>query len=151
MAVSNAELTAALETLEQRLETPIVPGELASWVEEAVPAWDRAEAQLRSHVETMHPKQLKEILRQDRGLAARVEQIQQADADLLQQIGQVRQIVNKLRAAADDLEPDEKPAEDATTALVDQGLQMVIAARKQEAAISTWYVEAFERDRGVVD
>lgn len=151
MVEQNPELAAALEQLEQRLETPIVPGELASWIEEVAPAWRRAESLLRLQVTTTHPKLLNEIMRQDQGLATRVAQLQQADAGLIRQMDDVRQIVDELRTTVDHLEPDEKLAEDATVNLVEKGLQVVIAARKQEVAMSTWYVEAFERDRGVVD
>jgi hypothetical protein len=56
-----------------------------------------------------------------------------------------------LKGTADLIEPDERLAADAHAALIEKGLQLVIAARTQEEAISTWYVEAFARDRGDVD
>jgi len=34
---------------------------------------------------------------------------------------------------------------------VDEALGFVIQARKQQTALKTWYVEAFQRDRGVAD
>jgi hypothetical protein len=35
--------------------------------------------------------------------------------------------------------------------LVDQGMALVTQIRKQEVAIQTWFIEAFNRDRGSVD
>jgi sulfite reductase alpha subunit-like flavoprotein len=151
MADSNPQLTAALESLEKRLETPIVPGELSSWVDQAVSALDEVSQLLKRHITENHPKQLNEILVQDKGLAARVEQLQEADIALVEQLVEVRRIADVLRANSERLEPDEAPAEDLNQALVDQGLQLIIEIRKQESAISTWYLEAFHRDRGVVD
>ncbi len=151
MADSNPQLTTALESLEKRLETPIVPGELSSWVDQAVSALDEVSQLLKRHITENHPKQLNEILVQDKGLAARVEQLQEADVALVEQLVEVRRIADVLRANSERLEPDEAPAEDLNQALVDQGLQLIIEIRKQESAISTWYLEAFHRDRGVVD
>jgi hypothetical protein len=45
----------------------------------------------------------------------------------------------------------EESLEKARQLLVDQGLALVLRIRKQEAAARTWYVEAFQRDRGVGD
>lgn len=151
MADSNPQLTTTLESLEKRLETPIVPGELSSWVDQAVSALDEVSQLLKRHITENHPKQLNEILVQDKGLAARVEQLQEADVALVEQLVEVRRIADVLRANSERLEPDEAPAEDLNQALVDQGLQLIIEIRKQESAISTWYLEAFHRDRGVVD
>jgi hypothetical protein len=151
MAESNPQLAAALQVLEQRLETPVVPGELVSWSEEAAAAVEAAGKLLRDHLDNHHPRQFQEILRQDKGLATRVEQLQQNDVELLQHLTEVRRIAGELRASSGRVEPDERLAADAHAALVEKGLQWVIAARTQEAAISTWYVEAFDRDRGDVD
>jgi hypothetical protein len=151
MAESNPQLVEALQVLEKRLETPVVPGELVSWSEEAAAAIEAAGRVLREHIADNHSRQLQEILRQDRGLAARVEQMQQNDVDLVQQLTEIRRLAGELRSSARQVEPDERLAADAHAALVEKGLQWVIAARTQEAAIATWYVEAFDRDRGDVD
>ncbi|MBW3597283.1 MAG: hypothetical protein KY475_08415 [Planctomycetes bacterium] len=151
MTTANPQLAEALETLEQRLETPIVPGELRDWIEEAAEAADRVETLLKSQLNDTHGKLLAEIREQDEGLAPRVEQLQEDDARLREQLAEVVQIAHALRNAEDRVEPDEQLASEATSELVDKGLELVIAARKQETAIATWYVESFERDRGVVD
>ncbi len=151
MAEPNPQLSEALESLEKRLETPVVPGELSSWSDEAEAALARVEKLLQAQIEKVHPKQMQEILQQDPGLAARVEQLQQNDTELVVQLTEVRNLAKQLRSRAERVEPDERQAADAVAALVDRGLQLVIAARKQEAAIATWFLEAFDRDRGDVD
>jgi hypothetical protein len=35
--------------------------------------------------------------------------------------------------------------------LIDAGLKLVIRVRTQEQAIRTWFLEAFDRDRGTAD
>jgi hypothetical protein len=35
--------------------------------------------------------------------------------------------------------------------LIDEGLTFIARVRKQATAIQTWFVEAFNRDRGAVD
>src|SRR5687767_10468473 len=104
MAQSNPEFVAALETLETRLETPVVPGDLASWIDEACAALDAAGKQLHAQIGNAHREQLKEILRQDKELATRVEQMQQQDVSLLEQLDEVRRIAHELRAGADRIE-----------------------------------------------
>jgi hypothetical protein len=151
MSAANAQLADALQTLEKRLETPIVPGELTSWANEAAAALRALERDLREQVEETHPRQYREIHRQDDGLARRVEQLQEQDGHLLELLVDVRRIADELKNNADQIEPDEALAADAHAALVEKGLQLVIAARMQEEAISTWYVEAFSRDHGDVD
>jgi hypothetical protein len=151
MAATTTQLTDSLQTLEKRLETPIVPGELPSWVNQAAAALRAVERELREQIEEAHPPQYREIHRQDEGLARRVEQLEEGDCRLLELLSDVRRIADELRNNADEIEPDERLAADAHEALVEKGLQLVIAARTQEEAIATWFVEAFDRDRGDVD
>jgi predicted RNase H-like nuclease (RuvC/YqgF family) len=151
MSAANARLTESLQTLEKRLETPVVPGELTSWAGQAAAALCDVERELREQIEEMHPRQYREIHRQDEGLARRVEQLQEHDAQLLEILTEVRRISEELKTKAERVEPDERRAADAHHALIENGLQLVIAARTQEEAISTWYTEAFARDRGEVD
>jgi DNA repair exonuclease SbcCD ATPase subunit len=151
MSEANPQLTEALESLEKRLETPIIPGELMEWTDAVTEAVVEVEKHLVGQIEEAHPKQLAEMREQDEGLAPRVEQLEQADAALRQKLADVGRLARKLRDVAEKIEAEEHRFAEATAALVEKGLDLVIAARKQEAAIATWYMEAFERDRGVVD
>jgi hypothetical protein len=60
-------------------------------------------------------------------------------------------MVSQLSKRSERLEPDEGHARRALETIVDGGLKLVIRIRKQEVAISTWLMEAFDRDRGVAD
>lgn len=145
------ELLAALARLETSLETPIVPGELANWCQTARQECEEVDRLLRQQITAVHRDLLQQILREDPGLAARVDELRQADLRLLEQSEAVRASFERLCKAAAGMEPDEARLEGSPQEVVDEGLQFVLAVRKQETALTTWYVEAFERDRGVVD
>jgi hypothetical protein len=151
MAATTTQLADVLQTLEKRLETPVVPGELSSWASEAAAALRQVELELREQIAETHPRQYREIHRQDEGLARRVEQLEEEDCRLVGLLDEVRRIADELKNNADQIEPDERLGADAHAALVEKGLQLVIAARMQEEAISTWFVEAFARDHGEGD
>jgi hypothetical protein len=50
---------------------------------------------------------------------------------------------------APKFEPDEEKVSGHVKSLVDAGVELVTNVRKQEAAVQTWFVKAFTRDRGV--
>ena len=60
-------------------------------------------------------------------------------------------VVHRVTQHVPKLEPDEEKAQKHTKTLVDDGTAFLTRVRKQEAAVQTWYVEAFNRDRGAVD
>ncbi len=49
---------------------------------------------------------------------------------------------------APEVEPDEGQANNHVQALIDEAMAFIMRARKQEVAVQTWYVEAFNRERG---
>ncbi|REK18789.1 MAG: hypothetical protein DWQ37_03000 [Planctomycetota bacterium] len=141
-----------MSLLERRLETPIVPGELSAWLASASEAFDQVEPLLRAHIEKDHAEQLKEIRNQDAELAHRVSQLREEDARILAEFGVLRQELASLAKQGEQTPvPKSGPAYDAAEKMADRGLKLAVAFRKQEAAIATWFVEAFQRDRGPVD
>lgn len=145
------QMSAAVERFESCLEEPVVPGELPEWAANAYAACEAVAPHLRHEIDQVHPKLFREIQQEDPSLGTRIEELRQADTELTQRLSDVDHALSELRSAASIAEPDESRIEAQLDAAVKSGLDFVIALRKQETAIATWYVEAFQRDRGVAD
>lgn len=145
------DLKTALSNFETSLLTPTVSGELPAWMDEVQKSWAEASAQIHYQVRHLHPRQYEEISKQDPELLPRIELLKAEDEAIEQQREQLAQLINRIGEHAPKLEPDEEKAEKHVKALVDEGTTFLIRVRKQEVAVQTWYVEAFNRDRGAVD
>ena len=148
---SHDDLKPVLTTFETSLLTPTVSGELATWLEEVQKTWEEASTQIHFHVKHLHPRQYDEIAKQDPELLPRIEQLQAEDEAIEQQRAQLSQSIGRVGQHAPKLEPDEEKAQKYTKAIVDGGTAFLTQVRKQELAVQTWYVEAFNRDGGAVD
>lgn len=142
---------AALDKLEVCLETPFVPGELERWFEDLQQAVAALDELLRPQFQEVHERQLEEIFEQDPGLQHRVEQIRREDARVAAQFDLLAQRVGTMAKSASKAGPDEASLKEDCYKLVEDGLAFVIAARKQQVAVRTWLVEAFDRDCGTMD
>jgi hypothetical protein len=153
MDPSNAEyeLKAALTALETSLNTPIVSGELGDWLEAVRKSWAEASAQIRHHVNQLHPRQFEQIGKEDPELLPRVEPLQREDRAIEEECVRITLAVERNSQHVPRLEPDEEKALKHTKKLVEDGIAAIVRVRKQEVAIQTWYLEAFNRDRGAVD
>ena len=148
---SESELKEALSAFETSLATPLVSGELADWVESVQKSWAEVSAQIHYHVQELHPRQYDQIAKEDPELLPRVEQLQNEDALIEQEREKLNQIVSRTAEHAPKLEPDEGKAQQHTKKLIDEGMAFNTRIRKHEVAIQTWFMEAFNRDRGAVD
>lgn len=146
-----AELKQALERLETGLQTPVVPGELPNWAEEVQAAFREVDEQLRLQIEQCHPDQFAQIEQDDPGLSPRVEELRTEDDVLRRELEELRPLIDALAEGAPRVEPDEGLAERSLERTIRQGLALVLRARRQEVAASTWLVESLDRDRGVAD
>lgn len=149
-AETKSELHQALEDLEALLETPIVPGELPEWCKSAKKGCAAVHAALTPKLKD-HEIIYKQIGREDPTLQPRVETMQAEDERLAAEAEYLDDQFVRAAAAADIVEPNEQPAEALAQELADRAIQYVIAIRKQEHAVRTWYIEALERDRGDKD
>ena len=113
--------------------------------------WSDASAQIHYHIKHLHPRQFDEISKQDPELLPRIELLKAEDDAIEQQREQFSSVMNRVSEHAPKLEPDEEKAQKHTKTLVDDGTAFLTRVRKQEAAVQTWYVEAFNRDGGAVD
>jgi len=141
---------AALTELERSLESPLVPGELDDWLTSVLKAFDDLQPVLAAQL-GKHKEVYQEIGEEDQELLSRVDQLADTDAKLAAQVEQLRKKFAAMESQAEEIEPRENRIHDALQNLSDEGLVLVIELRKQEAAIDTWLMEAFQRDRGPVD
>jgi hypothetical protein len=148
---SHEDLKAALTAFETSLLAPTVSGALPAWLDEVQKSWEEASAQIHFHIKHLHPRQFDEISKQDPELLPRIEQLQAEDEVIEQQRTELSQEISRIGQHAPKLEPDEEKAQKYTKTIVDSGTAFLIRVRKQELAVQTWYVEAFNRDGGAVD
>lgn len=141
----------ALDRLETCLETPVVPGELPGWCDDAEDACLSLKTHLRREITELHPKLFQQILEQDPALAPRVDEMRECDDQLIAELEQVATYLDRLTEVAGEIEPDESKVDQHVQSAVDRGLKLVLDVRKQDTAITTWYMESLERDRGTVD
>lgn len=144
-------LPASLEDFEYTLETPIIPGELEAWSSNAKKACTEAATPLSEHVPTWHKRVLDDIRRQDSALSRRVQQLRDGDAELLEQARELKANAEKIAAKAKVVESHDAALKQAVGEFIEGGLNWIIETRKQEAALTAWYQESFNRDRGVAD
>ena len=150
-APPKTELLTALQMFETCLETPLVPGELASWAEQLHTACCQAKEQWVQASQVDHPSQFKQIQRQDAEMASCVQSMQEEDMAIACQFDAVCQDVANFLERAPVMEEDEGRFKPVMVELVETGLKLVIRIRTQEQALITWFLEAFDRDRGTGD
>lgn len=144
-------LKEALAVCEKCLETPVIPGEAVDWVQNLNRALDELAPRFSERIQRTHRDQLDEISAQDSGLLNRVERLRVEDEAVDAELTTLHEHVGHLATGIEQAEPNEVKAEPAIEKIVDHGLDLVIRIRKQEEAISTWLVEALQRDRGEGD
>jgi hypothetical protein len=147
-AVSENALKNALTAFETSLATPVISGELANWLRGVQAAWTDASEQVHFSVKHAHPRQFEEIGSADPELLPQTEQLQAEDAAIEEERERFSTALKRSAEHIPKLEPDEGKAQQHTKKLVDEGLALITRVRKQEVAIGTWFVEAFNRDRG---
>jgi hypothetical protein len=145
---SEAELREALASFETSIATPIISGELPDWVDKIQKAWSEASAQVHYHVKHLHPRQYQEISNEDPALFQQIELLKAEDEAIEQEREKLNQSVTRVATHVPKLEPDEAKANNYVQALIDEAMTFIMRARKQEVAVQTWYVEAFNRERG---
>lgn len=140
-----------VQKLEGCLETPIVPGELEPWFVALQGAISDLAPVLRHHVGETHRQQCSEITREDSEMHARVRQLKQESHEVLEAFDKLETQASQFSKRASAMEPGELAAKGVLQLFVDEALWLVVRIRKQELAIRTWFLEAFNRERGPGD
>jgi hypothetical protein len=146
-----SDLKTALASFETRLSTPIISGELAGWMGEVQKAWVGASSQIGASLSRLHPGQFEQIAQQDQEMFPQIERLKVEDEAIAAERERIGNMVLRDAQHVPKLEPDEGKAKKHVQNLIDEGLALVTRVRKQEVAIETWLMEAFNRDRGAGD
>jgi septal ring factor EnvC (AmiA/AmiB activator) len=147
----DCDFVSALANFEHCLETPLVPGEMAQWLEAASDACQQAAAWFQCEVARGHDELLQDIENQDMELAPRVEELKANQQSLQTHWTSLDASLEALCKACQNSDPQEGTLDGAIQRFTERALKLVIQTRKHEAALTTWYIEAFNRDRGEVD
>jgi hypothetical protein len=145
------ELRTALDGFETSLATPIVSGELEVWSAEVSAIWAKLSPLVQQQLVHLHPKQFDEITKQDPELFAHVDKLRIEDASLEETRSCLDENVSRLAKLAPLVEPDERKFNDLHAKLRKDGVDFANRVKQQQVAVQTWYMEAFNRDRGVAD
>ncbi len=140
-----------IESLETALATPLIPGELTDWIQTVKQFWEIASQTIHKRASELHSWQLQQIGSQDPSLLSQVERLQREGEALLREADEFGRLLDHTAHHATKLERDGTRTNDFLEKLADRGLALIIRVRKQEVALETWFVEAFNRDRGAVD
>ena len=142
----------SLKDFETTLETPIVSGELMNWAETAKDACEVLGKILCGELQDHHVEVFVRILKEDDEMGSRVESLRAIDNELrIEDLVAVQRRLDSVLERASEVERDESKLTEQLDKAVEKALAFVIKARTQETAISTWFMEAFNRDRGVGD
>lgn len=153
MATRGAQngLLTALAEFEKCLGTPVISGELPSWMQAARQACEKVGAQLQGAAARTHEKLLSEMALEDPDLLPRIDELRATEVELTARQSDLQRHFDQLRDRAEAVEPHEQKLDDQIEQLIEQGLRLVIDVRRHETALTTWYLEAFDRDRGMAD
>ena len=144
-------LTKALAQLESCLETPVVPGELVSWLRAAQLPMRTCVTLFEREVEEAHCDLLDKIERNDLGLAHRVKNMRREDENLISSWQAMESDLEEFCEVAVETEPNEARLSDSLNRFTLRAIGLVIKTRRQESALTTWYLESLQRDRGTAD
>jgi seryl-tRNA synthetase len=144
-------LRGALEAFETALATPIVSGELETWIDQVRKAWSEVSTHVHDRSTRIHPQEYEQITNKDPELIPQVQKLKAEDQSIERDRQAMNRRIHTIAQRVPNVEPDEEKIKRHVTQLIDDGIAFVGRTRKQEVAAQTWFVEAFNRDRGVAD
>lgn len=143
-------LKAAVDKLETALLTPVLAGELTTWITQVQDCTDDLEEVLRPCLERLH-SDFTEIAKADNELLFRVEQMVEGEKSLLKMYDEFRRNLHLLATRAPKVFSDEAKVADERLKVEQQGTKLLTEFKRLQTAASTWLQEAVYRDRGPVD
>lgn len=144
------ELKAAIDKMETALLTPVLAGELVSWITQVQDSADDIDELLQPCLERIH-SDFTEIAKSDNELLSRVEQMVGDEKELLKLHEEFRRDLQLLATKAPKVNSDEAKVADERLKVEQQGTHLLTELKRLQAKASTWLQEAVYRDRGPVD
>jgi hypothetical protein len=135
--------------LELALLSPVVSGELTSWVETVQEALAEFGPSWVAYVKSVLHPQYSEIAKTDPDLLPRVDQLIEEDLQLVADLASLSVCVIEFSKQAELVEKNETKAEEGRKHVERSGLDLIERIKRQQATASTWGHEANYRDRGV--
>jgi hypothetical protein len=145
------DLKEDIAKLESALLTPVIAGELLSWVTTVQDAADDLDEHLRAFTEQVLHPQYKEIAKADNELLFRVQQLKEEEVNLLEVHEAFRRNLHVLAQRTPQVFEDEAKVADERAAVEKQGMKLMTELKRLQLAATTWLSEAVYRDRGPVD
>jgi hypothetical protein len=144
-------LDETLSKVEMALLSPVVSGELKSWVSNVQQAAATFAVDWTCFLNTVQHKQYAEIGENDAELLSRVQQMIQTERQLLEELARFHEKLHALSGRAADAQWQESPLAAEQQKVADAGIGLILQIKKQRAEAATWLSEAIYRDRGPVD
>lgn len=148
---SESQFLVTLADFEKCLGTPVIPGEMSAWLQTVRKAFEGVRSQFCREVQKPHDQLLNDMVEQDFEMAQRAEQMKAEDRQLLSQIDDLHAKFERLCEMSKRGGTQEAKLDKDVEKFADEALRFVVACRKHETALTTWYMEAFNRDRGIAD
>jgi len=146
-----SDLKDSIAKLESALLTPVIAGELISWVTTVQDAADDLEEHLRTFADQVLHPQYKEIAKADNEMLFRVQQLKEEEVKLLAAHEAFRRNLHLLAQRTPQVFEDEAKVADERALVEKQGMKLMTELKRQQLAATTWLAEAVYRDRGPVD
>ena len=144
-------LEETLHKVETALLSPVVSGELKSWVENVRQAAATFAVDWTAYLNTVLHTQYEEIAGADSELLPIVQKMIQTDEQLLGELADFHDSLHKLKSKAGDANWQESRLAAEQQRVEEAGLALILKIKKERAAAATWLAEALYRDRGNVD
>ena len=144
-------LSDGMAKLETALLTPVVSGELNSWVKNAQQAADNFGSQLGQYIDRVLHKEFNEIAKSDSELLERVQSMYKEEKALVAEHVKFREDLASLVTRSDGEKRDELKMAEQVDRVEKRGHELILSVKRLQVAASTWLTEAVYRDRGPVD
>ena len=148
---SEQTLEETLSKVEMALLSPVVSGELKSWIANVQQAGATFAVDWTGYLNTLLHVQYAEIGENDPELLPVVQKMIETERRLLEDLARFHERLHELAKRAADVKWQESKLAAEQQKVADAGLALILEVKKQRAAAATWLAEAVYRDRGSVD
>jgi len=138
-------IATALNQLGAALKATVASGKQRAWAGAIGDALTSLDKPLRESLTDMHDELFRAIIEQDDGLLRRVEQLKEADAEILVSLDELQ------RRTEIVIHNDNQQIMADATKLTTDGETFLARIRVHRDEVTTCLQEAFNRDRGIVD
>lgn len=151
LVAPDIDLKEGMTRLETALITPLIAGELDSWVKNARQAATDLAPKLKRFIKTVLRSEYDEIAKTDTELLRRVQQMVRDDEKLIADFESFHHDLDSLAERVPLVKGDEAKTNEHRARVETKGTALVLAIKKHQAAADTWLAEALNRDNGVGD